>query len=199
LTITQSMSSNQEDGRSQVVAVAGASGALYVALVFPDLISTVRQCWSTRCRRASQSRLSYSRTPSQGGHTLAFPSNHSSKLPSQENPKFVSSMSILGSLSFEILDLNSQAQIESALRKHSVDTVISVYSLAPDEWRTQVILHDAAEAAGVRRFAPTSFAFPCDRYNFVPHYRITNTSAESFLPAHGRMAITMLRYIRKNV
>jgi hypothetical protein len=40
---------------------------------------------------------------------------------------------------------------------------VCVYALAPADWRVQIAMVDAAEAAGVRRFAPTSCTFPCDR------------------------------------
>jgi hypothetical protein len=81
----------------------------------------------------------------------------------QENPTFVEHMSPLGALSVEVIDLSSEEAIRTRLLKHSVDTVICTYSLAPADWHAQITLLDAAEAAGVRRFAPTSFAFPCDR------------------------------------
>jgi hypothetical protein len=72
-------------------------------------------------------------------------------------------MSPLGALSVEVLDLSSADAIRTVLLKHSVDTVVCVYALAPADWRVQIAMVDAAEAAGVRRFAPTSCTFPCDR------------------------------------
>jgi hypothetical protein len=73
-------------------------------------------------------------------------------------------MSLLGTLAVEIIDLNSRDAIVAALRKHNVDTVVSAYFLWANEWETEVTLVEAAEAAGVRRFAPTCFAMPNNQY-----------------------------------
>jgi hypothetical protein len=91
-------------------------------------------------------------------------------------------MSPLGNLAAEVLDLNSQSQIEDALRKHHVDTVVSTYWLYPNDWQVEVVLVKAAEAAGVRRFAPSCFSFPnnqCVKYCCFLMQRQYSTREES--------------------
>lgn len=99
----------------------------------------------------------------------------------KENPEFVKNMASLGSFHAEVVDLNSSEEISIALKKHKVDTVISTYFLWPDDWKTEVALVEGAEAAGVRRFAPTCFAMPNDKIEGVEIYSSKARTEERLL------------------
>jgi hypothetical protein len=90
----------------------------------------------------------------------------------QEKPKLVSDLrpfipagSPEAVLQPELIDFHSREQLRVVFKKHNVDTVISALKLqGGDEWKVEVNLLWAAIDAGARRFSPSNYAGPIEKY-----------------------------------
>jgi hypothetical protein len=71
----------------------------------------------------------------------------------------------LSTLYAEVVDFTSSMSLATVFKKHHVDTIISSLALVgADEWKTEDNMLKAGIDAGVKRFAPSNFAGPVERY-----------------------------------